>query len=52
MNAGVRLALFGAGLVATFGIAYVVADALVPASVAESWQQDKQGTDPAEEQHP
>ncbi len=52
MNAGARLALFGLGLVATFGVAYVVADALVPDSAVESWQQDNQGTSPAEEQHP
>lgn len=39
MNTGIRLALYGAGLVMAFGAAFAVAGAVVPDGVVASWQQ-------------
>lgn len=54
MNAGARLALYGAGVVAAFGVAFGIAAAVAPADVAADWQQGSgmdehgQGHEPAE----
>lgn len=39
MNAGARLILYGAGVVAAFGVAFGVTGAVVPDDVAADWQQ-------------
>ena len=39
MNAGARLALFGVGVVAAFGVAFGIAAAVAPDDVAADWQQ-------------
>jgi hypothetical protein len=54
MNAGARLALYGAGVVAAFGVAFGVAAAVAPDDVAADWQQGSemeahgQGHDPTD----
>lgn len=48
MKAGVRLAVYGAGLVVAFGAAFGIAKAVVPGSVVASWEQraaDSHGAD-------
>lgn len=37
MNAGVRLALYGVGLVAAFGAAFGIASVVVPESLVTDW---------------
>lgn len=39
MNAGARLALYGAGLVVAFGAAFAVAGVVVPASAVDAWSE-------------
>lgn len=41
MNAGGRLALYGAGLVVAFGVAFVAAGAVVPDSVVTAWSEER-----------
>jgi hypothetical protein len=45
MNAGARLALYGAGVVAAFGVAFGIASAVAPDDVAADWQQGSEMDD-------
>ena len=45
MKAGTKLAIYGAGLLATFGAAYGLAGVVVPESVVTSWMEQADGHD-------
>ena len=45
MKAGTKLAIYGAGLLATFGAAYGLAGVVVPDSVVTSWMEQADGHD-------
>ena len=45
MKAGTKLAIYGAGLLATFGAAYGLAAVVVPESVVTSWMEQADGHD-------
>lgn len=51
MNAGARLAAYGAGLVVAFSGAYGIAGAVVPDSVVARWTEQAE-TDHASAPHP
>ena len=46
MKAGTKLAIYGAGLLATFGAAYGLAGVVVPDSVVTSWMEQADRHDP------
>ena len=45
MKAGTKLAIYGAGVLATFGAAYGLAGVVVPESVVTSWMEQADGHD-------